>query len=357
MNGQPLFIVWTKSSERAETLARELGGHVSYNYEAQLDGKSYWLKPLRWLVQGWKTWRVLEREQPEVVLVQGPPVFAILVVSIWCWLKNRYRPSGRSVRYVIDAHTGTFHCHNWRWSVPLLRLLARPALATLVTDDAALCMLKDWQARGFFLITALPRLKPPAGDVGTQGETRVAVISTFAETEPIAEVFAAARLLPQVTFYVTGDTKLPSPTLLVQKPENVTLTGFLRGGNYTALLKNVHGLVVLTTEVNALSHGGYEAVVMQKPAVVSNGPEMRRIFTRGFLHVENTPDAIAAAITQMLNEQETMTDEILTMRSELTNKRQLVLEEFIALLKGQDLLSSTALSTRYLERHSSLERL
>lgn len=332
MSSKPIFIVWSSFSPRAETLAEELGAQVSFQYETRLAEKGRWLNPLRWLVQGWKTWQMLEREQPELVLVQAPPIFAPLVVAAWCQLRGQTRSLGCRTRYVLDAHTGAFHHHHWLWTFPLLRILARKAVATLVTDEAAIRMLQSWKARSFLLVSGLPRLSPPVGLIGSQGDTRVAVINTFSDVEPVEEVFAAARLLPQVTFYVTGDTKRSSPRLLEQKPENVVLTGFLRGGNYSTLLNNVQGIVVLSKEPNDLSHGAYEALVMTKPAVVSSGPEMQRFFTRGVVHVENTPEAIAAGINQMLEEQAVLVNEVKDMRSELTAKRLSTMEEFAALL-------------------------
>ncbi|GAC1345841.1 MAG: glycosyltransferase [Ktedonobacteraceae bacterium] len=333
MNMKSVFIVWFFYSLRAESMAAELGGQVSYQYEVGLKRRGLWLIPLRYLVQGWKTWRFLEQEQPEVVLVQVPPIFAALVVAFWCSLRGKTRPFGRKACYVIDSHTAAFHHHDWRWARPLLRLLSRRAVATLVTDEAALDMLKSWKAKGIFLVNGLPTLSPPTGLIGLEGELRVAVISTFSDNEPIEEVFAAAQLLPHVTFYLTGNSGQAPATLLSQKPDNVILTGFLLRGNYTGLLKNVHGLVILTKEPNDLSCGSYEALAMAKPVVASNGPEMRRFFTRGFIFVDNTPQAIADGIKQMLNEREMLTTEVIAMRSLLETKRRPNFEELTALLK------------------------
>ena len=87
MSVKSVFIAWYSYSRRAEGLAAELGGQVSFQYEARL--KSIWLTPLRYLVQGWKTWRFLEQERPEVVLVQAPPIFAPLIVAAWCELRDK----------------------------------------------------------------------------------------------------------------------------------------------------------------------------------------------------------------------------------------------------------------------------
>ncbi len=331
MRVKSIFIVWGDHSRRAETLATELDVQVCFVYELRLKGR--WLTPLRYLVQCWKTWRLLERERPEVVLVQSPPIFAPLVVSLWCELQRRTRPSGFRVSYAIDCHPSTFFSRKWRWALPLLRFLSRRAVVTLSSNMEAQNILQRWKVRGFFLADTVSSLAPPIGTIGSEGEARVAVISTFADEEPLTEVFAAARFLPQVIFYVTGNPKRALAKLLAQKPENVILTGFLRGGAYTALLKNVHGLVILTNQPKDLSCAAYEAVAMAKPAVVSDCSENKRWFTRGFVYVNNTPEAIAEGVKKMLNEQVRLIPEVMALRSELAARRQPKFEEFAALLK------------------------
>ncbi|HYU76420.1 MAG TPA: glycosyltransferase [Ktedonobacteraceae bacterium] len=331
MRVKSIFIVWGDHSRRAETLATELDVQVCFVYELRLKGR--WLTPLRYLIQCWKTWRLLERERPEVVLVQSPPIFAPLVVSLWCELQRRTRPSGFRVSYAIDCHPSTFFSRKWRWALPLLRFLSRRAVVTLSSNMEAQNILQRWKVRGFFLADTVSSLAPPIGTIGSEGEARVAVISTFADEEPLTEVFAAARFLPQVIFYVTGNPKRALAKLLAQKPENVILTGFLRGGAYTALLKNVHGLVILTNQPKDLSCAAYEAVAMAKPAVVSDCSENKRWFTRGFVYVNNTPEAIAEGVKKMLNEQVRLIPEVMALRSELAARRQPKFEEFAALLK------------------------
>jgi glycosyltransferase involved in cell wall biosynthesis len=331
MSTKTVFIVWYSHSRRAETLAIELGGQVSFLYENGLKGR--WLIPMRYLVQGWKTWCLLEREQPEVVLVQSPPIIAPLVVAAWCQLRSKNRLSGCHVPYIIDCHTGTFYCPEWRWTLPILRLLSRRAAATLVASEAALGILQRWKVKCIFLIDGLPLLSPAAGTIGSEGEARVGVISSFHDDEPVAEVFAAARLLPYVTFYLSGNSKNLPANLQEQKPENVILTGFLPDNMYSGLLKNVHGLIVLTKDPNVLNCGAYEALAVEKPAVLSDWPQMRRYFTRGFIFVNNTPEAIAVGINKMLNEQAMLTTEVVEMQADLVAKRQPEFEELAALLK------------------------
>ncbi|SRR6266487_2345154 len=331
MSAKLLFVVWYKHSRRATTLAAELNGQVSFQYEHRLEGR--WLTPLRYLVQGWKTWCLLERERPEVVLVQVPPVFALLVIAAWCELRGKIGPSRQPVPYAIDCHTGAFYDLRWRWSLLLQRLLSKRAVVTLVASEAAQCILQHWKVRSLFLIDGLPTLSPSTGTVGSEGEARIAVISGFGLDEPVAEVFAVARLLPQVTFYLSGDSRRLTTRLLGQKPENVILTGFLPDSDYTGLLNNVHGLVDLTRALHLLTCGTYEALAVGKPAVVSDWPQIRHYFTRGFIYVNNTPEAIAVGVKKMLNEQTELAGEIKAMRSELIARRKPKFEELVALLQ------------------------
>ena len=337
MGSKSVFIVWASGSQRAKSLAAELEGQISFQYESSLKGG--WLAPLRYLVQGWKTWRLLEEERPEFVIVQAPPIVAPLFVAAWCELRGRSTVSGGrfQVPYAIDCHTGTFYSRRWSWALPFLRLLSKRAVVTLVASEGALSTLRSWKAKGILLVDGLPNLGRATGTVGAEGEARVAVISSFDPDEPIAELFAAARLLPQVTFYFSGNAQRVSAKLLQQKPENAILTGFLRDSDYTGLLKNVHGLVILTTDPNTLNCGSYEALVMEKPAVISDWPQMRRYFTRGFIYVHNTAESIAAGVKKMLDERELLTTEVIAMRTELITKRQPEFEEFVALIEGKAL--------------------
>jgi glycosyltransferase involved in cell wall biosynthesis len=332
MDLKTVFIVWYSFSRRAETLASEVKGRVIFQYEAGLTGG---LKtPWRYLVQAWKTWQVLQREQPDMVIVQSPPFLAPLTVAIWCKLWSRSKTTRKRVPYIIDCHPGTFHDPLWSWAVPILRFLARGAVVTLLCNEPSQEIVESWRVRNIFLPDGLPRFDDidATGSVGTQGDKRVAVISTFASVEPIAEVFEAAKLLPDVTFYVTGDTKRANASLLACKPENVVLTGFLRGGTYVGLLKNVHGIAILTTQSKDLSCGAYEALSLAQPALISDWAGSRRLFKRGFIYVENTPQAIAQGVQQMLNEQASLATEANEMRQEYTEARLPKLKELQGLI-------------------------
>ena len=350
MNDKILYFVWFTHARRAETLARELGAKLVFVYEYQL--LNPWLRPLRYIVQSWKTWILLERERPAFVIVQTPPTFAPLAVALWCKLRGKKRAS-----YIIDCHPGNFYHPLWRWALPLLRPLARGAITSLLCNEEAQNTLLKWNANYIFLPDGLPDLSSTSGTVGSQGDARIAVISTFADDEPVAEVFAAARLLPHVTFYVTGnperaalqprdrrrtrdatfyvtgDPERSTNELLAHKPENVILTGFLRGSVYNGLLHHVDGIMILSRLRTTLSCGAFEALSLAKPTIVSDVPEQRRWFSRGFILVENTPEDIARGVETLLSEHAAFIYKAELLREEYLSFRQPKLDKLVSLLK------------------------
>lgn len=322
-----LFIAWARHSRRAETLASELGGTMHFVYTPPPQRR--WLAPLRYLKLARQTWSILEQERPQSVLVQAPPIFAPLIAALWCKLRStRQYP----IRLAIDCHSGSFYDARWRWSLPVQRLLSRFATVTVVACTDALRYMKNWHARGLFLVDGLPTLSLPSGTAGTEGTERIAVISSFEPDEPIAELFAAARLLPQVSFYFSGDARRLSASL--RPPANVVLTGFLSDEEYSGLLHNVHGLLVLTSEPNVLNCGVYEALVAERPAVISNWPLLRSCFDRGCVYVSNDARSIADGVEQLLAQRTALTQETRAMRSELNARRTPIFQELVALLQG-----------------------
>jgi len=345
MKVKSIVLVWARHSRRAETLAAELGGKISFQYESRMKG--YWLTPLRYVVQGWHTWHLLEREQPQIIVVQAPPIFAALLVAFWCkvWGKIQLRKS--LADYAIDCHSGTFYSPRWSWTIPLQRYLSKRAVITIVASEDALEILQSWGAKCAFLVDGIPSLSPATGAVGSEGEARVAVISSFDYDEPVEEIFAATRLVPQVTFYLSGNPERIASNLLAQKPKNIILTGFLQDSLYSGLLQNVNGVLVLTKEPHVLNSGAYEALAMAKPIIVSDWPQMRRCFTRGFIYVKNTPEAIATGVEKMLDEQRILSNEVIAMRSEFVIRRQCRLEEVTTLLEERASQGPVAVSNQH----------
>ena len=325
MHRSILYIVWYTHARRAETFSREVQADLVFIYEPRL--RTAWLSPLRYLVQCWRTWRLLERERPAFVVVQSPPIFAPLAVALWCWLRGRGQ-----VSYILDCHPSTFYNRRWQWAFPILRFLTRRAAVSLLCNEDAQNFLARWQANYIFLPDGLPDLSAASDDLPVREENSIAVISAFAHDEPVETLFEAARLTPDVTYYLTGRTDGMPDALLARKPENIILTGFLRGSTYNGLLQRARGAMILATMITTLSCGAFEALSLAKPSIVSDLPEQRRWFSNGFLLVENTPRAVADAVETLLQDHDLYTQKARFLREEYIAARQPKLEKLKMLL-------------------------
>jgi glycosyltransferase involved in cell wall biosynthesis len=128
----------------------------------------------------------------------------------------------------------------------------------------------------------------------------VVVVSSFMFDEPTAEIWAAARLTPEVDYYVTGNPKKVPAKLRDTQPENVHLTGFVPTDEYFGLLSAAAAVMVLTTRDNTMQRGAYEALSLEQPIITSNWKILRDSFGEAAVYVDNTPDGIAAGVRRVL---------------------------------------------------------
>jgi hypothetical protein len=115
------------------------------------------------------------------------------------------------------------------------------------------------------------------------------VVCSFNYDEPVAAILAAARLTPDVRFFITGNPRHLTGTLAAQLPPNVTLTGFLSTPAYGGLLAGADVVLTLTTRDHTMLRGAYEAIYQGTPVIVSDWPVLVEAFELGAIHVDNTP--------------------------------------------------------------------
>ena len=264
--------------------------------------------PVRYVVQALQTWRVLRQDRPDVVFVQNPPIFCVLVAFLYA---QRY-----GAQYVIDSHTGSFLSSKWRWSVGLHRQLSKGALATIVHNTSQEKIVKEWGCR-YLVIGYTPGSYPLGEGFGLDGEFNVAVVSSFRKDEPIDLVFGAAALLPEVRFYVTGDSTRIARPLLSKKPGNCCLTGYLSYERYVGLLREVDAIMVLTTGDHTLLMGAFEAVSLGTPLIISDWPILRDYFSLGTVYVPNTVEGICEGLCLARSEQTELQQGILALQEQL----------------------------------------
>ena len=318
MKQKCLFIGWAPHNRRSQLLAEKLGAEL--HMLSRLKHRSPLHAPLKYPWLALDTWRLLKRARPEVVFVQNPPPLLPLVV----WLFSRWHP----LALVIDHHTAAFGWA-WFWLLPAQKFLARWARLNIVTNDRWQALIESWGGEAMIL-DDVPAQFPAGAPYPLQGQANIAVVSSFAPDEPLETVVTAAADLPDVHFYITGDSKRASKRLLAKAPANVTFTGFLSDSDYFGLLRNVDAVMVLTTRNHTNQRGGCEAVWLGRPLIISDWPVLRRAFHSGTVHVPNTAEGIAAGVQNALARQ----DELVAGMHRLQTERRARWAEASAQLRG-----------------------
>src|SRR5262249_41618193 len=244
-----LFVSWALHCSRSDALAKLLGGDSRMIYVERL-GSHYATVWLKYVLQGWRTWRLLLRERPRTVMLMVPPIFSCFPAYIYC------RMFGSA--YITDNHTAAFMTR----CMPLLFLHAwfyRRAVTNIVTNSHLAAKLESWGAP----VTIIGDLPVPFDEVTKfplTGRFTIAVICSFSPDEPLDSIWQAARELPDVDFYVTGGIKDLSANYVRTRPTNMRLTDYLPRAEFAGLVEASHAAMVLTTRDHTMQRGAYEAV-------------------------------------------------------------------------------------------------
>jgi GT2 family glycosyltransferase len=290
-------IAWGAHTTRADELATSVDATSRRVSATWLAGR--WSAPLRYAAHSIETLGWLVRHRPRAVIVQNPPIVAPLVAYAYC------RVTG--ARLILDSHPTSFGRKGSRvWSlfVPVHRWLARRATLVLVTVDELAAEVRDWGGRAALLHEAPPiGWSRPAGSEGRSARDRPVIlfIGVFAVDEPVGEVLAAARELPEVDVWVTGDTAKASDGMVAGAPDNVQFVGYLDAAAYRDALMTADVVLALTTEPTSMVRAGYEAIYAERPLVISDWPVLRAVFPMA-VHVDNTAAAIAAGLGAALDD-------------------------------------------------------
>jgi glycosyltransferase involved in cell wall biosynthesis len=313
-NSPSLWIAWAPFAPRSQRLAAALGAEIHkvhfLAYQRPL------VAPLKYLFQAFVTWRLLWSKHPRVVLVQNPPIFAVMLVALYARLIRSH--------YIIDTHTGALVGAKWRWSVPLHRWLSRYALATLVTNARMRDQLLSGRSEQAFRVLIVE--DPPAElsrplqlATSMPGTRQVVVIATYDSDEPIEAVLNAARQLPDVSFAITGDVRRLTAAVRAICPRNVHLTGWLSDVDYASLIRGANVVVALTTRDHTTLCGAWEALYSEQPLITSDWPVLRMAFPQGAVFTGATSEEIMKSVQVAFAQEDHLRA---AMRSLAARKRQ-----------------------------------
>lgn len=315
------FIAWTRYERRSELLAKHLGGSMHFIYFWR-DGNPL-AAPFRYFIQGLQTIHVLFRERPGFVFVQNPPVFCALVVYVF----GKFFQS----RFILDSHTAAFLSRRWGRFLWLHRWLAKRAFLSIVHNRSQEAIIRDWNCP-YLVIGFAPGDYPPGEPFLFTGAFNLAVPCTFHDDEPIDIIFEAARRLPNVHFYFTGDFRHLSPELVKGKPGNCHLTGFLNYGQYIGLLRGADAILDLTTRDGTVLSGAFEAISLGKPLIVSDWQVLRNYFSAGTVYVPNSVDGICNGVSHLQSNMQELSRGIVQLQAALNLEWRQNFAKLMALL-------------------------
>lgn len=322
-------IVWAPKEVRTELFARRLNAtlHFVHYLEYQRPLYAPFKYPLQWL----KTWQILIQARPKYVYITNPPIFAALCVYMFCAVTG--------AQFVMDTHPPSLYSKRWSWSLPLQRWLAKRALINITDQERFQQLFESWGAKCIVLE------KPPKDSPFSQltgavdpNKFEVAVVNTFAEDEPFQPILDAAKLLPEVEFHITGNlakANAEQKTAMDNAPANCHFTGYLLGDQYWSLLHRSRAVMVLTTFPYSLLGGGQDAMVLNKPAILSNQPALTDYFNKGAVFVENTAEGIAKGVQAVQQREQELSRETQVLLEERQQKWESNFRHLSALVGGK----------------------
>jgi glycosyltransferase involved in cell wall biosynthesis len=317
--GPVLFVAWTRTSGRAHDVAGALGGEAALVHpDIPLLGRPV-STVVRYLVSAVQTALLLLRRRPRAVIVTNPPLMPAVVVAGWALLTRR--------PFLLDSHPSGFGLKGKAVLArlqPVHALLARRASAVLVTTEEFVDRVAGWGGHGLVVHEA-PVVFPPRE---APSRPEVLFVGVFASDEPVDVVVAAARLLPDVAFRITGDVGRAPAGFAADLPDNVSLVGYLRAEDYQRAVVTSSLVLTLTTEPSSIMRSGYEAVYAGVPLVLTDTPALRETFPFGFF-CANTGPAVAAAVRQCLaaGEDRTRADEAAAVQERRWREQLVALQE------------------------------
>jgi hypothetical protein len=257
-----------------------------------------------------RTVRELARRRPQALLVQNPSlVLAMCAVLL--------RPFFR-YRLLVDAHNEAVEpVVNPQWWIRWVsHWVLRRSDVTIVTNRQLAAVVTRVGGRPFVLPDRVPT--PPDGSQSVASSNfKLVLICTFAADEPVGEVFEAVRNL-EVELHVTGNHRKLAPALRESMPKNVVLTGFLSEEAYWDLLRAADAVIDLTTMDNCLVCGGYEAIALEKPLLLSGNEASRDLFQDGATYTDNTSADIRRAVDRIMRERPTLAASASQARERMT---------------------------------------
>ncbi|MFC6238974.1 glycosyltransferase [Longivirga aurantiaca] len=329
------FLAWAPTAGRARDLAADLDGEAVTIYPKRLTARK--ATPLRYAVSSLVTVGRLARSRPRAVVVQNPPVYPGVIALAYARLAR--------ARFVLDSHPASFGAKDNAQAQKMLRItarLARKADGVLVTTESWAQVVRSWGGRPLVLHEAPPHWTTSPARPLDGRRPQVLFSCVFASDEPVAEVVAAARSLPELDVLVTGDPRRAPAGILDDLPANVRLTGWLDQAAYAAEVDGCDILLALTTEPTSVMRAAYEAGYARRVLVMSDTRTMRELFPEAVTCGDDR-DSIAAGLALAVRDHDRLVRDLDTVRARQQRRWDTQRQELLEMLALPDPSGSTDL--------------
>jgi len=278
-----VFLAWKSACTRSHNQAQHFGAQEVYIWPFA-GRKSVVTLLARYAVSFFATLRVLHRVRPDVIFTLNQPPFLILAIYLYTRLVDGV--------YILDSHSAAFNDRKWAWFRPMYRFIAARALLNINTNTYHRKLVESWGGRSC-IISDVPIDHDRTYTPVEVEERSVAVVLSFMFDEPVQAIWDAARLTPDVHFYVTGNYRKADAELLQNTPQNIHLLGYVSTEEYFRMLISVKGVMVLTTRDHTMQMGAYEAMSLEQPIITSDWEILRESFGNGAVYVNNSASSIS----------------------------------------------------------------
>lgn len=286
------FIAWARTPGRATEIAASLNGEARCIFPLAKLPRSLPSTLLRYAVSSGITVGYLVRRRPDALMVQNPPIIPGLIALAYCRM--------RKAPLLLDSHPVAFGAKNQGFYAKLNGIhkwMAKKSNGVTVASEPFAEIVDGWGANGIVVHEAPTDW--PAAQLVSRTRPQVFFVCIFSSDEPYEEVVEAARMLADVDVVITGDTSRAKADVVANAPKNVTFSGFLNQADYRTQLQQSDVVLSLTTEKTSVMRSGYEAVYAKRPLVVTDWPNLRRVFPSAAF-AQNDAASIAKAIEEAL---------------------------------------------------------
>jgi glycosyltransferase involved in cell wall biosynthesis len=245
-----------------------------------------------------KTLKILIRSKVKIVFVQNPSIVLSFFVTTLKSVLN--------LKVIVDAHNAGVYPLEGRSKILnyITKMICKRADYVLVTNSYIAEVIKRWNGTPFILPDPIPDFSQHPEKQLQSARPYLLFICTWATDEPYMEVIEAASMLKEpIDIYVTGNfEKKLTAHEKENMPTNVKLLGFVSEDDYVSYLRNSIAVIDLTTRDHCLVCGGYEAVAVEKPGLLSSSKVNSEVFYQGFLFTENNASSIRTGIVNVIKE-------------------------------------------------------